>query len=409
MFRNTQSCLLKETSQYLKTRYEIITLALKRVIQTNKAFAEFLLLMTMLDSQSIPKAVFSDYKTTALTDRFIHELKKYSIITDQSMPEGYPVFSIHRSTRELSYAYLVELLKLTPDHPMVQDLKRKVASFVYKAIDEEQRPLIRILKTHGECIMQSHLLTTSEKMKIMGMLGCIYYIADQREKARNYLEKSIDYVEINIPRNKMRLGRLYLHLARCYQVLDYEKSQMFFKKSARAYQSARFKEGEINALIHLGLLYNAYGDYKNAKEIAQQFLTPSARKKLTKDNLIRILRCLGSSQRELGFYEESLKSLNEEFQTRKKYHPEDERMAWALVNIFWVYSDLGDIENGSRYITQALEAHKMYNKNSPIFWDLKIIAANWNRQLGKYELALPVLKETISLYEKSHQENTIRV
>ena len=47
----------KEAGDYLKTRYNIITISLHDIIKTHPDFESLLLLITMLDSKDIPRDI----------------------------------------------------------------------------------------------------------------------------------------------------------------------------------------------------------------------------------------------------------------------------------------------------------------------------------------------------------------
>jgi DNA-binding CsgD family transcriptional regulator len=111
-FRTTQVNLLKETGNYTKTRYGIITLSLKNLIEAHKDFSELLLLFCLLDSQNIPKDLLTSYKEEGVVDNFILHLKKYSLVISEtpSTSQTTSLFSIHRSMQSIGKAFLLNVL-----------------------------------------------------------------------------------------------------------------------------------------------------------------------------------------------------------------------------------------------------------------------------------------------------------
>ncbi len=108
-FTTTQEAILKEVGDYTKTRRDIITLSLKKLIETHKDFAELLLLISLLDSQNIPRDLLEGYKNSAVIDNFIHHLKKHSLITTQpDVFSSISTLSIHRNTQESILDYLMK-------------------------------------------------------------------------------------------------------------------------------------------------------------------------------------------------------------------------------------------------------------------------------------------------------------
>ena len=80
-FEKLEQKLLQETGDYTKNRYGIITLSLKTVMDENPEFKDFFLLVSLIDSQNIPKSLLSAFKTEAIADSFLFNLRKFSLIT----------------------------------------------------------------------------------------------------------------------------------------------------------------------------------------------------------------------------------------------------------------------------------------------------------------------------------------
>lgn len=112
-FVNIQERFLKEVGDYTKTRYGILTLSLQHLMRVDKKFGNLLLLMSLLSSQNIPRAIMDRFEDNLVVDNFIYHLKKYSLITGESfLPSlGYSV-SLHRSTQAISLEYLTKLLNI---------------------------------------------------------------------------------------------------------------------------------------------------------------------------------------------------------------------------------------------------------------------------------------------------------
>jgi hypothetical protein len=119
-FETIQINVVKEASDYTKTRNRIITLSLKQLIDTQKDFGDLLLLISLLSSQNIPRSLLSNYKSDIVVDNFIYNLKKYSLVTSESSSNTIPTISIHRITQEISLDYLIKMLNL-PNNSLLLD------------------------------------------------------------------------------------------------------------------------------------------------------------------------------------------------------------------------------------------------------------------------------------------------
>ncbi len=109
-FDNVQGEILKEAGEYIRTRYSIIVVSLRNIIEANKDFKNPLIFISALNSQNIPKDLLISYKNCAIVDSFIYYLKKYSLITDGVPLCSNYTFTIHRSTQVISLNYLTREL-----------------------------------------------------------------------------------------------------------------------------------------------------------------------------------------------------------------------------------------------------------------------------------------------------------
>lgn len=143
-FEKNQKNILKEISDYTKTRYNIISLSLKKVIEENPGFKGMFFVISLLDTHDIPKNFLEIYEDKSVVDSFIHALRKHSLLTTEgsitnkqrafensprisspfpplqkalnssSNPRDEPsntyIFSMHGSTQEIGLAILAPLL-----------------------------------------------------------------------------------------------------------------------------------------------------------------------------------------------------------------------------------------------------------------------------------------------------------
>lgn len=237
-FLEVQQELLKDGGVYNKTRYEIITLSLKKIIESDTENLEKLLMLSMMESQDVPKEMLSNtaegIKVSGKADKFIREMMKHSLVTMGIASGDIGTISMHRSTWEIMYAYLVNTLKLSQSHPVVRNVIRGMADYVYSAIDQENRGVLRLLEPHGKRIATSELLTVDEQMKVTGMLGCVYYYVYKGKDAQELLEKSISYFQHNKAVGKDELARLYMHMGMVYRLnCNYLLAEEMLSKKTR--------------------------------------------------------------------------------------------------------------------------------------------------------------------------------
>lgn len=149
-FEEAQRRLLQDTNNYTKTRYSIIVSSLKKVLEINPRFKEFLLAICLLDSQNIPKELMEFYKDKILIEEFIYHLKKYSLITNDSLS----TLSLHRSTQIHGKAFLLSLL--TEDEK--KDILNKILTTTqtsYEHYAKESSPSVVLFLPHLEVLAKN--------------------------------------------------------------------------------------------------------------------------------------------------------------------------------------------------------------------------------------------------------------
>lgn len=109
-FEEVQKTLLKEGSDYTKTRYGILTSSFNALMDISLDFKDLLFFISLLDSQNIPKSLLESYKDPVTIDQFLHHLRAFSLIIGEN-EQGNGKLSFHRSIHTLSFFYLLNLLR----------------------------------------------------------------------------------------------------------------------------------------------------------------------------------------------------------------------------------------------------------------------------------------------------------
>jgi len=101
-FITVQKSILNDISEYKKTRYDIVALSVKHVIESHPDFVDLLLLICLINSEDIPKDLLIKYKDNIIVNQFIHELKKFSLIAEKLLVNSNNnlTLSINRNTQE---------------------------------------------------------------------------------------------------------------------------------------------------------------------------------------------------------------------------------------------------------------------------------------------------------------------
>lgn len=183
-FERVQESLLKEATDYTKTRYGVITSSLEKFIQTNREYKELLFFISLLDSQNIPKELLEFYKDPTLVDNFLHDLKKNGLITSENISgkkEEKSSFSLHRSTQAIGLAFLNNLLSQSDQSMYVEKIIESVNTFYERYYEKNYTSIINVI-SHVELLLSnlkrlniSEDLKEKYKAKLLLILGYSHY------------------------------------------------------------------------------------------------------------------------------------------------------------------------------------------------------------------------------------------
>lgn len=417
-FSNIQEIILKEAGDYEKTRYNIIRLSLEKLTAADKNFADLLLFISVIDSQNIPRDLLDLYMGKSIVDNFIYHLKKYSLVVNPLSDSTALLshISIHRSTQEISFSYLINLLR---DSQSLKTITYVLDDYSDQALEEEDFPKMRLMASHLEKILiHSGLLTDFSKGLLESKLGSIYYFINN-SKSKDILKDSLNLLE-NKSLEKLsseddsRLARSFLHIGTIYTELRlYREAEKLFDKATHIYG----KEGKKNyielawVLSHFGNIHRRLGSYEKAKDYLEESI--QLQKQYVGDNkrIARTLAYLGSVYRGLGFYQKSINNLEESLALYNKHYSNDHfRIGWTLIRLGNVYSDLGDFKKAKQYLEKGLLISKKYLPEDHTTMGLTLTyLGNCYRELGDYKKSRDCLEQSLKINKKYFGANHRRI
>lgn len=412
-FLKTQENLLRDNSDYTKTRYGIIKLTLKKIIEEHPDFKALLLFISLVDSQNIPKDLLISYKKQNVVDQFMHCLRRHSLMTSE---ENASTFSLHRSTQEIMLAYLVEQLKFEKNNILIQSVADSLQNYIRDAFAEEEFLRTKGLAIHLEKLLSRKVLSTLSIGSIESKLGGIYYyLLGDAIKAQQYLEKGLNNLnrsnslEISSQyvkeEDKLKIAWASEYLGRVYNELDdYEKAKNLLEHSIQIHRTISKNNNEIaRCLGHLSVVYRNLGDYEKVKLFLEQSLD-LYQNTLNKNykGIAWVMGRLGIAFRDLGDYEKSRYFLEQSLVIYKKHCAENHnRIGWTLAWLGRVYKESGYFEKAVQFLEQGLIIHRKHfsENNVNIAWILTQLG-NAYHMLGAYEKAKQALEESLAIYQK---------
>ncbi|OJW49652.1 MAG: hypothetical protein BGO67_03865 [Alphaproteobacteria bacterium 41-28] len=464
-FVNLQEDILKEAGDYTKTRYGIITLSIQQVININKDFRDLLFLISLIDSQNIPRNLLNKYKDNETVDSLVYHLKHYSLIMSPSLDfislPHHSTISFHRSTHAILLNYLKQLLiKNKGSKPLlISSISDALEHFMRVAIENEDLAQIDRMKPHLKAFLShgTDMLNDNNKGAIEAELGCAYYYTHYHEtaksiltssistlkscpskenyqrvaqalsylgnlhkdmgdhqKARGLLEEAITLYKQHDPYNYIGIVRALTYLGDTHKNLgEHRKAKDVLEKSFALAQKhlGSNQIGLARTMLHLGIVYRDLEDYENAIPLLRSSLTLF--ETYFPENYIervRALKYLGNTYRSLGRYEEAKGLLKQSVLLSKKYLPENHiALGRSLVHLAIIYKRLGEYKKAQELFTEALKIHEnIFGKeNVRTAWVITHLATI-HQEMGEWEKAQDTISKCLRIYLHAYGRNSLR-
>jgi tetratricopeptide (TPR) repeat protein/DNA-binding CsgD family transcriptional regulator len=456
-FTHMQESLLKDAGDYTHTRYKIIISSLEHLINIDKNFGELLLFISLLDPQHIPRTMLNNYKNEIIVDNFIHHLKKYSLITNESSSSIGLTFSVHHSTQAISLAYLIKVLELEKNKQFILPVVISLENYINNIADKEDISKMKPLVTHCKIFLShNNLLTKTSRGFMNSGLGVIFYYLGNEKTSKYFLEEGLSSLKKSNTHNLQQIALTLGYLGNIYQGLgNYKKAKNLLEDSLTLYNKY-FPAHYIRIAWTLGALGNVHrklGEYKQAKSLLEESLTlynkyssntqaifartlanlglvyralgefKKAKTLLTKSIVIYekyfpdnhdhdtwIMAYLGDVYKELGNYKKAKRLLEKSLFNHKKYFPEKHiKTAWFLVYLGSVYCEFGNYKKAKNLFEQSLNIYKNYQpEHAEMAWVLAYLG-NVYGMLKNYEKAKITLENTLTIYKTLYPDNHVSV
>ncbi|WP_164490206.1 tetratricopeptide repeat protein [Runella sp. SP2] len=246
--------------------------------------------------------------------------------------------------------------------------------------------------------------------KIRWVLGeCMaYYHIGYYHIGKNDLMKGVDYLfhslaiaeknsmVFHIARNNKTLGDAYARLG------DYEKAEMYLKKSVTLFRQLKNKREELLAVNNLGLMFFEKKDYKASIPYFEYCLTKNKRWKL--GNLDDIfLANLGASLRFLGEYDKALRAFEQTEKVLKNtlYYYRRILNLTSVADI-WIFKN--DFSRAKMYLDRVQALQNKYGTNVSQK-DIYQTYYSLYKKMGDKERALDYYEKFIALEKLTTQQD----
>lgn len=409
-----QQKILKDATDYSKTRFHIVVVAIRELIETHKDFEDILLLIGLLDSQHIPKDLLDKFKSDIIVDNFVYNLKKYSLITPETAPGEGTSYSIHRSTQKVVLAYLTHILNLKEKPEHLKKITLFLEKYSKQVSEKSNIGHLRDLLPHYQKFL-THTELLNEQMEgiVEGELGNIIYSIGHYKLGNQFLKRSLIKLTKATADNMSRIAQILVNLATTHWDLgEFEEAKERLEASIRIYKNhlPKDKLGLVKALIYLG---NINGELENCPE-AERILLHSM--EFLQDNLPEQFEEIAQTQVHLGIiyrntgqFDKGKEILSDSLITYQTHLPKSYiSLAWALSNLGNIHRDTGNYHEALTLYERSLQ---IYLKHSPDnLVEIGRVLARMgvtHRDLGNHDKAQDLLKQSLEIYKTNLPGNHV--
>ena len=413
-FTSNQKTLLNDIGEYNKTRHEIIAFSLKHIIEINPDFADLLLFISVIDPEDIPKEILVKYKDEIIVSKFIHELKRFSLIHEKpSSKNGSALtLSIHRNTQSATLSYLTKELQLTPDSRQFEEIANSLAYYPINLLQPNYISIASQAGPHIEMFLNHHNLFNEKVFNNLSEeLGIYYSKTADYQRARPLLEKALIVNKTIYGREDIRTATVAVHLAVLYKNIgDYQQGVVLLENALKTYQ--RFY-GEnhaksINSTTYLGNLYKDIGEYTKATELLEYILAIHKKEYGLKNiNTARAMGYLGSIYNDIGEYSKAKELLEESYNVYNNNYGHDNVLAvGSFIRLANLYNNIGEYTKARKLSEEALILYKKNYGENHIDTAVSLLSlGNALVALEMYKDGLKWLEQVLTIYKKNYGED----
>lgn len=452
-FNETQKNILRESTAYTKTRYNIVSTSINKLIAENEAFIDLFLIISLISSQGIPIELLRFYKENLVVESFIYNLKKYCLLTNP--PDKYQdinLISIHRSTQEIMYSFMMTELSFGKENTRIQHIIETYIKYLKaqkktkntnidlhinnteKLISHKfMRCNFLLIKLYEELanlyfynynFKQSNFLLNKallkgEKTYNQKDLFRLYFSIGNTNKYLNKFDLSKEYyiksLELSENVSSEKRAAIYLNLGELERILgNYKDAILYFDKGIHIYQTQKNKYKRLGqALSGKALVYLKLGEFAKAQNLFNESNSKFEKSINEHEGFGLNHLYLGDINYELGKYNEALQSYNESqksFLNSSQITFRNFYLSWILGHIGAAYVIMGLFKKGRENLNKALEIHNNFisDKNHNYKAWLYFLLSEAEMEEHDYDNAAHHIKRGQDHYRKVFGPNSVR-
>lgn len=270
-----QTKFLSEIGEYNKTRSAIINSSFKNIIDEDRRFIDLLFLISLLDSQQIPKKILELFQEELVVDDFVYHLRKYSIALCNIVSlekEQIPTLSLHRGTQKHGLLYCLNHIEENQVEAFVGKIVGTIEKFFAKKDKNISYTLLMLPHLDSLITNLEHLPLTPKKIrelqqKLFFIMGYTHWeFSANLMEAKRYLQKVLETGDSTL--KPIVLSTLLKDLARiCWELCEFEEAVNY---SIKSHTIAEKLQGtdllQADNLVVMGASYLYSNNFNNAYE-----------------------------------------------------------------------------------------------------------------------------------------------
>ena len=357
-FSKAQANILQDRGNYTKTRYSIVGLSIKNLLNEHPDFGDLLLLLSLIDTQNIPYNLLTYYKNSQQIGDFFHALQKHSLLGDNK--------NLHKTTQEIIRKYLTQMIGVADQQQKIEVMAEYIEKYVDELLTNQDLHLLQRLLPHLLAfIKHENLMSRIAKANISVKIASIDIKRQlNQQRALKFLEESLtiyrEYYPNPHPKVAKTLGEFGI-----LKKFNYEEQKRLFEESLKQYQDYYKQESHIESawiLVHFGNLYRRLGQYEKAKEYLEKSLR-IYEKQLGHQHIQTawVLANLGRFYRHIGDQKKAKEILERCINIHNNHPIKNEiENAWVTINLGIVYHNMGDFPSSQTLIDKGIKVYEKY-------------------------------------------------
>lgn len=438
----------QDIGRYSNTRYAIVATSIKKIIDNNPEFKEYILHLGLVDS-SLMQASYPEYEEDNNTLRkFINCMLSHSLLqTNDEQLSDDTIYTVHKTTQRIILDYMLTNLDDIELDSYIKKVTQKFSAYTAEAIQHDNIAAIKGLVSHAESLYDNMMryFPSYEPSAAISLASCYFYLGNNK-RAATLLEQYADKFDVQTLDGRQATVNSQIILGNVYSNIgQYDKANKVFNKAISLILS---DSNNVTLLawskVNLARLYIKLGKYDDAKHLlSDAFEVYKDHYGIDSPDTSWVMSYYGNILVEIGEFEKSERLLLASHNIVEKhygsnhirsaitlidlahlyihtgnYHKARQLLAdskkihdnffdeqspnssWLIFNLGLLYGKMGMIHEGIEYLNKSYANHLEHHANDYVTKRDLVELASLYADVGNYDKAKSLLDKSIEEYKK---------